>query len=115
MFSSQKIGADYLHDGNTGKGTLSVQYTPNVLSAGTYDVYLWWNADTNRASNVPVTVKYTDGTTSGLTVNQQAGGGMWNLIGSYPFSAGTSGSVIIGNTGTTGYVVADAVKFVLRE
>ncbi|UKS26894.1 right-handed parallel beta-helix repeat-containing protein [Paenibacillus sp. HWE-109] len=113
-YSGQRYGADYLHDGDTGKGSKSVKYAPNLLTAGSYDVYLWWNADTNRASNVPVTVNHAWGATQ-TTVNQQAGGGIWNWIGSYPFSAGTSGSVIIGNTGTTGYVVADAVKFVPRE
>ncbi|WP_261305285.1 right-handed parallel beta-helix repeat-containing protein [Paenibacillus andongensis] len=109
--SNQKYGADYLHDGNAGKGSKSVTFTPNILTTNTYDVYMWWNADTNRANNVPVTVNYAGGTYS-TTVNQQANGGKWNLIGSYTFNAGTSGNVVISNSGTTGFVIADAVKFV---
>lgn len=51
--------------------------------------------------------------TSTVTVNQQSGGGAWNSVGSYSFSAGTAGSVTIRTTGTSGYVIADAVKFSL--
>ncbi|OAS18041.1 right-handed parallel beta-helix repeat-containing protein [Paenibacillus oryzisoli] len=110
-FSTQKYGADYLHDGNTGKGSMSVTFTPNLLTTNTYDVYMWWNADTNRANNVPVTVNDVIGAHS-TTVNQQENGGQWNFIGSYTFNAGTSGNVMISNTGTTGFVIADTVKFV---
>ncbi|CAN7389609.1 right-handed parallel beta-helix repeat-containing protein [Paenibacillus sp. LjRoot153] len=112
-YSSQRVGADYLHDGDTAKGFKSVKYSPDIASAGTYDVYMWWNADTNRANNVPVTVSSAGGTYS-KTVNQQANGGQWNFIGSYVFSAGTLGNVIISNMGTTGFVIADAIKFVPR-
>ncbi|MGO4495083.1 right-handed parallel beta-helix repeat-containing protein [Paenibacillus sp. 2RAB27] len=112
-YSSLRVGADYLHDGDTAKGSKSVKYAPDIASAGSYDVYLWWNADTNRANNVPVTVNYAGGQSS-TTINQQANGGMWNSIGRYAFNAGTSGYVVISNTGTTGFVIADAVKFVPR-
>ncbi|NOU62556.1 hypothetical protein GC096_00660 [Paenibacillus sp. LMG 31461] len=110
-FSPQKYGTDYLHDGNAGKGSMSVTFTPAIVSSNTYDVYMWWNADTNRAINVPVTVNHAGGTYS-TTVNQQANGGQWNFIGSYTFHAGTSGNVVISNTSTSGFVIADAVKFV---
>jgi hyaluronate lyase len=48
------------------------------------------------------------------SVNQQLNSGQWNTLGVYSFNGGTSGSVVIGNTGTNGFVVADAVKFVRR-
>ncbi|TYP76731.1 cellulase (glycosyl hydrolase family 5) [Paenibacillus methanolicus] len=111
--SSQKFGADYLHDGNTAKGSSSITYTPNMLSAGSYDVYLWWNEGVTRANNVPVTVNHAGGPTTEY-VNQQVDGGKWNKIGNFQFNAGTSGSVVISNTGTGGFVIADAVKFVKR-
>lgn len=47
-------GANYLHDGNTGKGTKRVIFTPKLEIPGRYDIAMRWVADDNRASNVPV-------------------------------------------------------------
>ena len=102
------IGANYLHDGNAGKGSKTAVYTPDFLQAGTYPVFLRWAADTNRATNVPVTVNHSGGSQV-ITVNQRASGGLWNKLGDFPFAAGTTGNVTIGTTGTNGFVVADAI------
>lgn len=101
-------GANYVHDGNVSKGSKSAVFTPNFLQAGTYPVYLRWAADTNRATNVPVTINHSGGSQI-ITVNQRISGGVWNKLGDFPFAAGTTGNVTIGTTGTNGYVVADAV------
>jgi len=103
-------GTNYLHDGNTGKGTKSIAFNPTLATGGTYHVYLNWTADTARASNVPVTVNHTRGSTV-LTVDQRQSG-QWRDLGVYTFAAGNSGGVVVANTGTSSYVVADAVKFV---
>jgi hypothetical protein len=104
-------GTNYIHDGNTGKGTKSVQFSPNLSEAGDYDVFLWWTSSTNRATNIPVDITFQGGVDQ-VQVNEQTGGSQWNLLGTYPFAAGTAGSVLIGNAGTNGYVFADAVRFV---
>jgi hypothetical protein len=104
------IGANYLHDGNSGKGSKSVTYRPE-LAAGVYEVYINYTSGDNRASNVPVTINY-DGGSATVTVNQRSGGGVWKLLGTYTFAAGTAGNVVISNAGTSGYVIADAIKFV---
>jgi len=107
-------GTNYLQDGNAGKGTKSVQYVPNIVTGGTYQVYVRHTAHPNRATNVPIDITH-GGVTTTVTVNQQANGGAWVSVGSYVFSggAGASGaSVTIRTTGTNGYVVADAVRFV---
>jgi hypothetical protein len=44
-------------------------------------------------------------------VNQTLNGGQWVSLGTYHFESGTSGSVTIRTTGTSGHVIADAVKF----
>ncbi len=106
-------GADYLHDNNTGHGTKSVTFTPNLPVTGTYDVYLIWTSATSRANNVPVSIVHAGGT-DGKTVNQRTYGGQWRLVGTYTFNAGTGGSVTLSNTGTNGYVIADAVLFDLH-
>jgi hypothetical protein len=105
-------GTDYLSDGNTGKGTKSVTFTPNLPTSGTYNVYARWTAASSRATNVPINITSASGTQT-VTVNQQQNGGVWVLLGTYTFTAGTGGSVTILTTGTNGYVIADAVEFVL--
>jgi hypothetical protein len=102
------LGADYLHDGNTGKGTKSAVFTPAIPTAGTYPVFLRWTSFTNRATNVPVTVNFNGGSQA-LLVNQREAGGTWFKLGEFPLAAGSAGNVTIGTTGTNGYVIADAL------
>ena len=105
------IGTDYLADGNTGKGTKSVKFTPTITTAGTYNVYGRWSGGATRATNVPFDILHS-GTTTTVLENQQTNGGVWVLLGTYTFAAGTGGSVTIRTTGTSGQVIADAVEFV---
>jgi beta-glucanase (GH16 family) len=104
-------GSNFLDDGNTGQGTKSVKFTPNIPATGNYQVFARWTMGSTRATNVPVTVVSTSGTIA-QSVNQQTNGGAWVSLGYYTFNAGTSGSVTIDNTGANGTVTADAVKFV---
>ncbi len=46
------------------------------------------------------------------TVDQRQSGGQWVPLGTYPFTAGTEGSVLIRTEDTDGHVIADAVRFV---
>lgn len=105
-------GTNYLHDGNTGKGTKSIRFTPDLPSSGTYEVFAWWEASGDRATIVPIDIVSASGTTP-TSVNQRLNGSQWWSLGTYTFNAGTAGSVLIRTTGTTnGYVMADAVRFV---
>lgn len=103
-------GADYISDGNSSKGAKSVRFTPEFASSGDREVFLRWTANANRASNVPVDIISASGTST-VVVNQQLQGGTWVSVGVYSFNSGTQGSVLIRNTSTNGYVVADAVQF----
>ncbi len=47
------VGIDYLHDGNTAKGTMSVKFNPNVITAGDYEVFVRWVSAANRSNKVP--------------------------------------------------------------
>jgi hypothetical protein len=107
------FGSNYLQDGNAGGGK-SVRFTPNLSLPGNYDVYLWWVASGNRATNVPVDVIGAAGTNS-ILIDEAANGSVWSKVGNYTFNAGTSGSVLISDDGATGYVVADAVQFILTS
>ncbi len=103
-------GADYLHDKNAGKGSNSVTFTPTLPQDGQYEVYMWWPDAPIWATNVPVDIEH-DGDTSTVIVDQSTNGGLWFLVGTYDFTAGT-GSVMIRTDGTTSHVAADAVRFV---
>lgn len=50
------------HDGNTGKGTKSVRFTPNLPTAGDYEVFFWRTASGNRATDTPVDIAFSAGT-----------------------------------------------------
>ncbi|OMP77364.1 cellulase family glycosylhydrolase [[Flexibacter] sp. ATCC 35208] len=105
---------NYMVDGNTGAtGGKSMRYSPDLAVAGTYDVYMRWSSGTNRASNTPVDVNYSGGSSSYI-INQQIDNGVWKYLGTYDFATGTTGNVLIRNDSANGYVIADAVKFVLH-
>jgi lysophospholipase L1-like esterase len=99
------IGTDYFHDGGVPGGK-SVTYTSPPGVDGTQRVFLRWTSHTNRASNAPVTIHHSKGVTT-ISVNQQANGGKWNTLGIF---TGVT-SVVVANTQTDGYVIADAVGF----
>ena len=110
-FTPGYYGAGYLSDGNTGKGTKTATFTPDLAAAGTYQVFARWTAGASRAANVPFDILH-NGTTDTVTVNEQANNGVWVLLGTFSFAAGAGGNVTVRTTGTNGYVIADAVEFV---
>jgi thioredoxin reductase len=104
------VSGGYLHDGDADKGAKSITFTPNLPADGTYDVYLKWTQNRNRATNVPVEIVTASGKET-VTVNQREKGG-WVKIATGKFRAGDSGSVTISNKATDGHVIADAVRWV---
>lgn len=103
-------GTSYLTDQNAGKGGKSVRFTPNLPFSGTYDVFGWWVENANRPTNVPYDIVHAAGTNRVL-VNQQVNGSRWVFLLRTNFVAGQGGGVILRNDGTTGFVIADAVRF----
>ena len=81
-----------------------------TLTAGTYQVYAWWQAVAGRPTDVVFNITHSSGTAN-VTKNQSTGGSTWNLLGTYTF--GTTGTVRLNSSanGTEG-ACADAVKFV---
>jgi len=101
----------YLSDGNTGKGSKTVTFTPNLPSAGTYEVFIRHWGSTSYANNVPVTITHASGNQA-VTVNETINHQTWVSLGSYSFAAGRAGKLVVSNAGTTKTVSVDAVKFV---
>ena len=91
-----------------GSGTGKVRWTPNVLVAGDYNVYVWYTAASNRASDATYFV-HDAAAVHTVQVNQKQNGGKWVFLGSYPFNGG-SGEYIELTDQANGYAIADAVK-----
>jgi uncharacterized repeat protein (TIGR02543 family) len=113
--SVDKYGSYYQYTSTiTGNiGIAVATYTPNIITAGQYDVSIWYPQGSNRSVRAPVLVAF-DGGSFTTNVNQTTGGGGWRLIASHKnFTQGTNGFVDIkNNTGETNKVVmADAVRF----
>jgi hypothetical protein len=94
-----------------GTGADTATFVTTIPSDGNYNVYAWWTAYSNRATNAPYTIYYNGGGQSEtVRVNQQANGGQWNLLGTYYLTTGTDNYVLISDD-ADGVVVADAVRF----
>jgi hypothetical protein len=46
-----------------------------------------------------------------VTVDQRSGGGSWQELGHWRFAADGSDEVAVTTTGTTGWIIADAIRF----
>ncbi|MCX7624865.1 MAG: N-acetylmuramoyl-L-alanine amidase [Candidatus Sumerlaeaceae bacterium] len=83
------------------------QWTANIPTSGSYQVYAWWTAATNRAPSAPYILP--NGST--VYVNQQANGGQWNLLGTVSLSAGNQTTRLSCWTTSGYYVIADAIRY----
>ena len=107
------VGDGYRHDGNAEKGAMTARFTPALPTAGRYRVAVSYSINGNRATNVPVTIHHAGGDTKVL-VNQKLkpkGEGPFHVVGTFEFAAGKDGWVEIGNAGTDGHVIVDAVQW----
>lgn len=102
-------GTGYTHDLNELKGTKSTKLIPHLPTSGLYNVYLNWDSNSNRATNVPVTITHS-GTQTTLSIDQTELG-IWVLLGTYAFEAGEVSNLLIETTNTNGYVIADAAAW----
>ncbi len=102
------IGTNYqVHAAGSGANTFT--WTLAVPAAGTYQAYARWTQHPNRATNAQYTVNHAGGATV-VTVNQEAGGGSWQALGTFSFNAGNA-TVSLSDEAND-YVVADAVMLV---
>lgn len=106
-------GPIYLTDNATNKGSCSVEFRFNLSRAGTYKVYAFFPEGSTRSGSVPHTVTAGGAAQAAVNVNQ-INSGAWKLIGTYAFTANdpANNKLVVSNTGTTGYVIADAAALV---
>lgn len=103
------VGVGYSHDGNTSKGSRTARFQAK-LEPGRYEVRLAYPPNTNRATDVPVTVEHADGSST-VRVNQREKPKEGSAVSLGVFDFNQTGIVTIANTATDGYVIADAVQF----
>jgi hypothetical protein len=82
-------------------------FNPAVTTAGTYDLYGYWWADTDRATDTPYTIASMTGPQTFLA-NQQLNHDQWVLLGRTTLAAGSNTLTVTDRA--DGVVVADAVK-----
>ena len=108
------VGQGYRHDGDDGKGDRTISFATK-LTPGRYEVRLAYTANPNRGTNVPVTIRHAGGVTT-KEINQQHPpdiDGLFVSLGRFTFT--DTGTVELGNAGTDGHVIADAVVFMPVE
>jgi hypothetical protein len=106
------VGTGYRHDGNARKGEQHARFPFTAPRTGRYEVRLYYSPHANRAGNVPVSVSHADGT-SRLQVDQRVAPPRQEpflSLGTFPFEEGSRGTIEIGNAGTDGHVIVDAVQ-----
>jgi hypothetical protein len=111
--STNFVDRNYLGDGNADKGRKSIRFVAELPKSGMYEVLVSYPPFWNRATNVPVTIEYDEGTNT-VFLNQTKPPNIDKIfvsVGTYRFKAGTNAAVTISNKGTKGFVVADAVRF----
>ncbi|MDZ4689434.1 MAG: FAD-dependent oxidoreductase [Planctomycetaceae bacterium] len=107
------VGADYLHDGDAGKGTKSATFIPTLPRPALYEIRVYYTPNPNRSDKVPVTIT-TASEKKTVSFNQKITPkvGKYAPLGTFNLPAGQRTMVTISNKDTTGYVVIDAVEFV---
>ncbi len=109
----------YLHNGNSGQGDKSVTFKPTIPASGVYQVYLFWNANEFRASNVPVRIVHANGEDTILvdqgetTLAAEHAQGIYdyNWIGTFEFDKDADDtSITIATDDTDAFVVADGLR-----
>ncbi|MBI5475012.1 MAG: phosphodiester glycosidase family protein [Ignavibacteriae bacterium] len=96
-----------------GNGNSYARFRVGTAVNAFYEVYGWWVASSNRATNVPFVIRHADGQDT-VRVNQAQNGSQWVRIGgTYRFNNDTSLAIYVSNAATTNsYIVADAVRVI---
>ena len=108
------VGDGYRHDGNVRDGSCRAVFRAVLAKPGSYEVRLTYPPNANRATNVAVEVRHSDGVKS-LTVDQRAKPplqGNFISLGRFEFDGKQPAEVTVSNQGADGYVVVDAVQWI---
>jgi len=96
-----------------GAGAAWMEFRPNIIIPGNYDVFEWHPTLANASAGTPFTISDLSGAHT-VFANQQTNGGNWSLLGRFNFAAGTNGFVrVLDNFADAGSVaVVDGLKLI---
>ncbi len=106
-----KYGTDYRFFASNPRTAAFAEYMLDVPVTGTYEVYGWWPQGTNRSPQVQYEIQGRRDKVV-KTVNQQSGGGTWNLLGRVGMNQGGGFVRVKAKSSAAGVVMADAVRVV---
>lgn len=108
-YSSQRYGADYRF-ANPVLASDPAWYKVNIPQTGSYEVSVWYPANSGYNDSTPFIVATTTGNQT-VRVNQRVNGGRWVSLGVFTLAAGDSDKVGVSRwTSGNGYLIADAVR-----
>lgn len=108
---------DYLHQQDDSGNESRVRFTPDLPKAGRYEVRVSYSPNPNRASNTPVAIS-TGQRVERRTINQKKKGevdGLFTSLGVFDLPAGDASYIEVGVKGADGYVVVDAVQWLIQD
>lgn len=111
------VGSGYRHDGAAKDGKASAIYKSKLSSSGRYEILLSYTPNPNRSSKVKVDIKTTRGIRT-IMINQRKDPPIekrFISLGLFDLTAEESSEVHISNEGSDGYVVIDAVQWLIRN
>ena len=97
-----------------GSGSATVTFQPNMPKTASYEVFIWVDRNAQGAANMRVDINHAGGTTPVLVDIKNAAftNGGWLSLGTFTFNAGTGGTVVVTDQASSGYVIADAIRWV---
>ena len=110
------VGNGYRHDANARDGKASARFETKLPKSGLYEVRLAYPPNVNRASSVKVEIFHAGGSDT-VNVDQRKTPAIeerFHSLGRFEFKADQPAVVVISNAGANGYVVIDAVQWVLK-
>lgn len=109
---TNSFGTNYFSKGQ-GTGAAYMQFTPNIVVPGDYNVFQWHPFIANASAGAPHVINFNGGSTT-IFANQQTNAGNWSLLGKFNFTAGTSGTIRITDaiSEPSGLAIVDGLKLV---
>jgi len=111
------VGSGYRHDGAAKDGKTSAIFKSKLSSSGRYEILLSYTPNPNRSSKVKVEIKTNSGNRT-VTINQRKVPPIekrFVSLGQFDLTADDISEVRISNEGSDGYVVIDAVQWLIRN
>ena len=109
---TNSFGTNYYYNAQ-GTGTEWMEFRPNIIIPGNYDVLQWHPSVSNASTGTPFMIGAAT-VTNTIFANQQTNAGNWTLLGRFNFAIGTNGFIrVLDNFSDAGNVaLVDGLKLI---